>query len=516
MAEDLLTACKPLIDYLQTLAGQDATLRGHLRTLGEALLRLGADPPPAAAPSAPLSLPDIPIAVAPPPVIPVAIPEVQSLPPASSAPTVVSPLRATPVWHSARVSDEDLSVIAARCRLKAEAARWASTRHQLLRAAADVDTEIEPQDRELIARAKMLPDCFLWMCHRSGPTPTDLALYEELAGCFEAVAAAATLLDNILKNNHHDERVFVQALELTAEAQSALRVVVTKIGGSTDSDQFKLFTWLRTTGVDRQILIPRFMRRDDPAESTTWLDLSQRIAGLEQQIQWGIQRVRRQQSLYNKIRYHLKLINNHPAQERSYDWGKVVEAVEELSLDGAPPSNRELRDLLIPVLERIPETLDLPKHFTLVLREIDRYLAERDNELPSASAPLLTAEIERAATLLRGRTVVLIGGDRRPNAAEALCSAFGLKELIWIEGRDQTYTLFEPQVAKPDVAVVLLAIRWSRHGFGEVRAFCEKYNKPLVRLPGGYNPNQVANHIISQVADRLQGQHELLNGVHLV
>jgi len=111
--------------------------------------------------------------------------------------------------------------------------------------------------------------------------------------------------------------------------------------------------------------------------------------------------------------------------------------------------------------------------------------------------------VRRAAELLRGQTIVLIGGDRRPMAVEALTAAFDLKELIWVEGRDQTYADFEPQVARPDVAVVILAIRWSRHGFGEVKEFCEKYNKLLVRLPGGYSPNQLAFHIMSQVGDRL-------------
>ncbi|MDQ3250558.1 MAG: hypothetical protein M3Q45_15300, partial [Chloroflexota bacterium] len=68
---------------------------------------------------------------------------------------------------------------------------------------------------------------------------------------------------------------------------------------------------------------------------------------------------------------------------------------------------------------------------------------------------------------------------------------------------DQSYADFEPQVARPEVAVVILAIRWSRHGFGEVKAFCDQYDKLLVRLPGGYNPNLVAHHILNQVGARL-------------
>lgn len=108
--------------------------------------------------------------------------------------------------------------------------------------------------------------------------------------------------------------------------------------------------------------------------------------------------------------------------------------------------------------------------------------------------------------MLRGRTVVLIGGIKRPLAAESLTQAFDLKELVWVEGRDQTYAEFEPYVARPDVAAVILAIRWSRHGFGEVKEFCEKYDKPLVRLPGGYSPNQVALHIVNQIGERLSNR----------
>jgi hypothetical protein len=93
--------------------------------------------------------------------------------------------------------------------------------------------------------------------------------------------------------------------------------------------------------------------------------------------------------------------------------------------------------------------------------------------------------------------VVLIGGDCRPYAEESLRSAFGLTQLYWIETRPgESFYTFEPYVARPDVVVVLLLIRWASHGFGEVGKFCAKYEKPLVRLPTGYSPNQVAVKII--------------------
>ena len=60
-------------------------------------------------------------------------------------------------------------------------------------------------------------------------------------------------------------------------------------------------------------------------------------------------------------------------------------------------------------------------------------------------------------------------------------------------------------MSRPDVAVVLLAIRWASHSYGDVIKFCEETGKPLVRLPAGYNPNQVAAQIMSQCGSRLRG-----------
>ena len=65
--------------------------------------------------------------------------------------------------------------------------------------------------------------------------------------------------------------------------------------------------------------------------------------------------------------------------------------------------------------------------------------------------------------------------------------------------------MFEPYVARPEVALVLLAIRWSSHSFGDVKRFCDDHGKPMVRLPGGYGVNQVAAQILAQCGERLRG-----------
>jgi len=107
--------------------------------------------------------------------------------------------------------------------------------------------------------------------------------------------------------------------------------------------------------------------------------------------------------------------------------------------------------------------------------------------------------------LLRNRVVVMVGGDLRHAAKESIEHKLGLSEMVWFPTKHhKALGNIEAHIKRPEVAVVLLAIRWSTHSFASIAAICRKYDKPLVRLPGGYNPNQVASQIMSQCHSRLR------------
>lgn len=102
------------------------------------------------------------------------------------------------------------------------------------------------------------------------------------------------------------------------------------------------------------------------------------------------------------------------------------------------------------------------------------------------------------------KVVLLIGGDERPHSRTTIEKAFGLAKLEWVATRPhESLEEFLPYLKRPDVALVLLAIRWSSHSYGEIAPLCKEYGKPLVRLPGGYNPNQIAAQIIAQAGSLL-------------
>jgi hypothetical protein len=290
-----------------------------------------------------------------------------------------------------------------------------------------------------------------------------------------------------------------RTLPLVAESQSSLRRVLQRLQAPDDPDQLAAYEWVREAAARHRVYLKRYMRAEDLADPARWSDLLLRIEALA----GGDRQSRLQHSRIDRVRPHLDALREgHGTDE---DWQAVIETVDKMVGGGVAPSDREVRELLLPVLDDLPERDDLPHGFQLVMREIDRFLAARMPSSDDAVGHEPTPDVLEARRLLGGRSVVLIWGACRPAAHEALRLALGLRELTWIETKEhQSVGSFEAAIAHPEVALVLLAIRWSSHAFGEVKRFCDRYDKPLVRLPGGYSPNQVAVQILAQGSGRLE------------
>ncbi len=512
-SETLMMAIETLIERFSALARQDPNLRSDLRRLAEEVLSWTGpdeqaewpDPGHVKGESAIVAAQSMMTSQA--PASSEAVRPFEPLPAltlGSISPSQIEPTSVAPAYPKSwfPVNDSHLPVIEARCRLKAEGARWAAKRRHLFTDGASFGTEIEPMDRDIIARAKEIPDCFLWMCHPSGPSPLDLKLFEEVAGCFEAAADVVSLGRRILAEPESSEEDFEHCLDLMAESQSALRAAIRHIDGPIDCDQIQIYNWIRRTTSERQVFIQRYMRADDPADPATWAGLIARTDDLEASVEGTISRARQRKKCLGKIRHKVSLLNSDPPGVGEH-WRNIVQTADELVRDGLPPSNSELRDLLLPVIDDLPDLAELPRAFELVLREIDRFLSLQPPQ-EVRPVPGLDPEIEKVAKLLEGKSLVVIGGDSRPEAERALKKAFRLKELTWVQARShQSVTDFEACVTRPEVAAVLLAIRWTSHSHGDVKLFCDAHDKPLVRLPGGYNPRQVAAQILAQCSHRI-------------
>jgi len=397
--------------------------------------------------------------------------------------------------------EADPCLIATRCQIKAEGARWAVERQKLIATGADFRSHVAPGDRQIGDKARSTLDCFLWTNRPTTPVPEDPATFLTLANCFEVLAAAIRLAEEVAQEDDA-HRESEEALLLLAEAQSALRVTMKAAGGPNDYDQLAAFQWLRATAAAKRIFIPRYMREDDPASPDEWQSLNDRIESAQRRWQDDRNRERERRRLFGKIKYEMGQLADASSTDSERCWNTIVAAAVELVDCGVPPSNRELRELLLPVLDNMPSLPEVPPQFALVLREMDRFLAGQQSEESPSREVKPSEEIKKVAKKLRGKSLLLVGGDGHPYAEEALRSAFGLANLYRIGTRPgESVATFEAPVARPDVVAVLLAIRWARYCYGGVSKFCTKYDKRLIRLPNGLNPNQVAAKIIEHCPD---------------
>jgi len=270
------------------------------------------------------------------------------------------------------ITDDDLPMIETRCRLKRESLLWAIDRQALLAKRADYQTEISPVDRELIRRAKELPDCYLWMLSSQWRPPENVRLLEDLAECFENMAAATSLARRLLSDEGRDRIVFEQALDLLAEAQSAVRMGVSQVNDYWDFDQNAVFRWLRGVAAREHILIKRHMRLDDPADPGRWADLQSRVGGLESESLNSEERNKERVRLFIKLQGHLAEIKNlENEDEGDEQWREIAESVESLLKLGVAPTSRELYNMFESVLDAAPIIEDHPG-FERVLEEIER------------------------------------------------------------------------------------------------------------------------------------------------
>jgi hypothetical protein len=495
MTDELAEALLALFERLGPYVRTDPQLRAAVAGLGRAVVAWADQivPPEAAPAPAPAAVeparPAVPLAPPPPVVIPADFSLAKPPAPVVRAPAFVED-------DDRGITPTDLGVIVRRCQLKSEAARAVAARKR-------GDIFNTPDD--LVRRANTLPDCDLWMLH-PGDYVEAAKAWEDLGGAYAVGAEAAELLA-VLKElpealaERHRERV----LYAVAESQAMMWAGLLDVHRRVDNDQVHLFVHVREEARQSQIYINRYLKREDRVSADRWPDLLGRIAILKEHLSEARGKARTRDKGLANLKYKLRKMGESPGTAAG-EWPRVLELLEEVVAAGVPPSNAEVRELLLPVLDTLPEDQEPGPNAERVFAAVNAYVATRPAPPVEPGADEPTPDVRAVADLLRGREVVLIGGVERSASARAIERAFALSNLNWISTRPhESVTIFEPSVARPDVAVVLLAIRWASHSYGDVKDYCEKYGKPMVYLTGGYNPNQIAHQILQQVGDRLRG-----------
>ena len=174
-------------------------------------------------------------------------------------------------------------------------------------------------------------------------------LLDNVGRCFETVAAALAFVRVELEEHPGNQKVMERSLPLVSEAQSALRAAVQRLGAPDEPDQLAVFEWLKVTAARHHVYIKNFMRADELADPTHWSHLLGRIESLAASGQLS----RQQSSQIERVRDRLRRLQGNEGNDQ--DWLAIINAVDEIVGDGVPPSNRELRELLLPVIDELPD-----------------------------------------------------------------------------------------------------------------------------------------------------------------
>lgn len=410
---------------------------------------------------------------------------------------------ASPREHPA-TNEIDLQLIGRRSRLKAESCRFFIERREHENDPSR-DAEFSTKINAMIARAKELPSCFLWVFWKEAKQPTDDEL-GQIAECYDALADAADLCHRAIdpESALSDDEIET-AFALLAEASSALRIAIGWTWlTSPDVDQDESHLWLRRETVGRMIYVRRHMMLDDPADPERASGVRRDVARLAEAAGRRREHQKKIESLLNKARYHAKKIADAPEPEE-HDCTKVGQVIDELAEFSVRASDRRIREI-----GRMLAGVDFPasvaKHPWLAA---PAEAEPADTDEPSddeSSAPGWSDRVLEVRELLRGGRVVIIGGERRQDAIARIENAFALDGIDWIALSEHgSGAGMEAPIRREQTRLVLVLIKLTGHLYAErARELAAEAGRPCVLMPAGYNPEQIAEQVMRQAGERLE------------
>lgn len=404
----------------------------------------------------------------------------------------------------------DLERIERRCRLKAESCRVYLERRRC-KGDMDCEQECERRIKQMLDQAQSMRGCFLWVFYRERTQPGDEVI-QSASRCYTAAAECAALLRQCVDSDFPvSEAMLPQAMEVTAEATSALRVILERTWlERADTDQDELHLWLRQESTARQIYIKRHMKLDDPADPDRADDVVGRARALRRELDEGAERAKRIHQGFRKIEYHVGLLLAKPL-DVEYEQEKIAEAIGELCALGVAASDRRFRQSVpAQIATAVRDVTEPNKYVVEVLERVEQWSEEAAGsasiEVDTATALRWSETVLEVRSLLEGRSIVVVGGEPRPDEIERMKDAFALSAVYWVDltehGSSQP---MQAPIMRPETAVVFVLIRLAGHQHAsDANTWAKEAGIPCVRVPAGHNPEQLADAVQQQASEQLR------------
>jgi hypothetical protein len=416
-------------------------------------------------------------------------------------PRVLEAAASTGTLRTGRDGDDwDFKALAARFEIKAACCTFVLDRAAHI-ASGGTPYDLKDRYEALIARAKKAATN-LWPLTRP-EEPVDADRYTTLAHVFTNLVLAMSVI--------READPPKEILEMVAEAQSALRA----LAQDKDDDQTSVFLWLREQTDRRRIYLSRHMADATRADPARWADLRSRLEATTKDLDARRQRERELRKPLEKAAYRAKKIAKQHEREGALvdqeDWIALASAIEAYLAAGGDASSADLLAALAPVASAAPRDT-WPES---LVGTLDRVLARQSDRAQSDDADddeglrswerAPTPELLKLREFLRGKTIVLVGGVRKPLAEAAIIQAFDLAGVRWLDhGEHKSLDLYRYDATRADVALVIVMIRWMSHAYDDLRDECQRAGTLYARLKGGYSPNQIAAQVWDQLSEQIE------------
>jgi hypothetical protein len=401
----------------------------------------------------------------------------------------------------------DLGLIERRCRIKARACLVAIERRALEGHPVEAAPVVDELDA-LLAQARALSRCFLWMFYRERVQPQDHAL-ASIAASYEALAAAAALVKRLDEVEESLRSADIQvAMSQLAEASSGLRVALASSWlTSPDTDQEEAHQWLRQETLRRDVFMARYMRLEDAADPARAPTLLAEIEAARGRLEQRHERQARTREALQRLRYHARRIEAG-GMPSDHDVRRVFETLTTVVAMGVPASDRRLADAL-----SASTAGRLVGLAPASVQDVLARLASREGEAQDAGREAVPApertwsdQVRRVRQWLAGRRVVIIGGEPRPEAGARIEEAFALESADWVRLTEHGSSApMRPAITHAATAAVLVLVKLTGHQhMDDAMAYARAAGRPFVLLRAGYNPEQIAEAITQQASYQLE------------
>lgn len=405
--------------------------------------------------------------------------------------------------ESEPAAELDLALIETRSRLKAEACRVFIERRACEPGSEEERAQVE-RLQGLIDRARAMRDCFLWMLYREKPAPDDgpLAL---IGRWYDALASGAALVRRCDEGPASGRAELIEAMRLLAHASSGLRAVLEATWlTKPDSDQDEAHLWLRWQTGQREILLDRHMRLDDPAEPESIDALEEALARLEERVSSRERRAKEARGRLDRIRYHAGILAEGRSVNEAHDWQRIEESVEGLSGLGFDPEE----DAVASRLEALAESgLEPPEGHPAAARALEavRRVAATPEPEEGNGRARWSDRVRRVREMLRGGRLVIIGGEPRREAVDRIRDAFGVADVDWVALTEHgSGAAMRAPIERPETTLVVVLVKLAGHlHVDEARRYAKRADKPVVLLKAGYNPERLALGVMNQASEQL-------------